>query len=51
MAELIVACEGGRDHDRDPVSIRGPGTGVELDLGFYSRRRTLNPESSRTVLG
>jgi sarcosine oxidase subunit beta len=51
MAELIVACEGGRDHDRDPVSIPGPGTGVELDLGFYSRKRTLNPESSRTVLG
>jgi sarcosine oxidase subunit beta len=51
MAELIAACEAGHDHDRDPVRIRGPATGAVLDLGFYSRNRAVNPDSSGTVLG
>jgi sarcosine oxidase subunit beta len=51
MAELILACEGGRDHDRDPVPFRLEHLGRTIDLGFYSRRREINPESSFSVLG
>ena len=51
MAELIAACEGGQDHDADPVRIRMKHTGRGLDIGFYSRRREINPESSFSVLG
>jgi sarcosine oxidase, subunit beta len=51
MAELIGACEQGRDHDRDPLGFRLPRTGRTLSLGFFSRRREINPESSFSVLG
>ena len=51
MAELISACEQGRDHDRDPLPFRLPRTGRTLNLGFFSRRRRVNPESSFSVLG
>ncbi len=51
MAELVVACESGHDHDRDPVTVRGPFTGHELNVGFYSRDREIYQESSFTVLG
>ncbi len=51
MAELIVAVEGGRDHDQDPVTVQGPYTGAELDLGFFSRNRPVNSASSFSVHG
>ncbi len=51
MAELILAVEAGHDHDEDPVRVRMPYTGLELDLGFYSRNREMNPDSTYTVLG
>ncbi len=51
MAELIVACEAGRDHDRDPVRFRLRHIGREVSIGFYSRRRAVNPDSSFSVLG
>ena len=51
MAELISACEQGRDHDRDPLAFHLPRTRRTLDLGFFSRRRQVNPESSFSVLG
>lgn len=50
MAELIVACENGLDHDREPLRIRGRFTGCEMNVGFFSRRRAL-VESSLSVLG
>ncbi len=50
MAELIGACEAGHDHDRDPVRMRLPRTGFELDVGFFSRRRGAHA-STRSVLG
>lgn len=50
MAELIAACEAGHDHDRDPLRVRGRHTGHEIDMGFFSRRRQVNPDSSFTVL-
>ena len=51
MAELIGACEAGHDHDRDPVRVTGRYTGFQIDLGFFSRLRAINSESSFSVLG
>ncbi len=51
MAELIGRCETGHDHDADPVQFHLKHTGRDIDVGFYSRRREINPESSFSVLG
>ena len=51
MAELITACEGGHDHDADPIKVRCPITDFELDAGFYSRNRDIVESSSFSVLG
>ena len=51
MAELIEACESGQDHDADPVHVRGPYTGRDLNIGFYSRNREIHRDSSFSVLG
>jgi glycine/D-amino acid oxidase-like deaminating enzyme len=51
MAELIVRVEDGQDHDSDPVRVRGPYTGAEINLGFFSRNRQINRDSSFTVNG
>ncbi len=51
MAELIEACQAGHDHDRDPLVVRGRYTGLEMNLGFYSRNREVNPDSSMSVNG
>jgi sarcosine oxidase subunit beta len=51
MAELIVSCENGLDHDRKPMTFRGRYTGHVFDAGFFSRLRTINKSSSFSVLG
>jgi sarcosine oxidase subunit beta len=51
MADLIEACEAGHDHDRDPVTFRLKHIGREVGIGFYSRLREVNPDSSFSVLG
>ncbi|MFQ6006104.1 MAG: NAD(P)/FAD-dependent oxidoreductase [Woeseia sp.] len=51
MAELIAACEAGHDHDDDPVSFHLRYIDRTVSLGFYSRRREINPDSSFSVLG
>jgi sarcosine oxidase subunit beta len=51
MAELIDRVEHGHDHDADPVRVQARYTRTELDLGFYSRLRTINPDSSFSVNG
>ncbi len=51
MAALIEQVEAGRDHDAEPVQFHMPYTDRTIDVGFYSRRRTINPESSFSVLG
>jgi sarcosine oxidase, subunit beta len=51
MRALIEACESGTDHDRAPLTWTAPYTGLEVDLGHYSRLRTPNADSSFTVLG
>jgi len=51
MAELIDACEKGHDHEKDPVKVKSVYTGLELNMGFYSRNREINPNSSFSVNG
>ncbi len=51
MAELIDACEKGRDHDQEPVHVITRYKGFDLNVGFYSRLRDINPESSFSVNG
>lgn len=51
MAHLIEAVEAGHDHDADPVSFPLKHIGRTTNIGFYSRLRTINPESSFSVLG
>ncbi len=51
MAELIDKVQRGHDHDNDPVKVKAVYTGLELDAGFYSRLREINPDSSFSVNG
>jgi sarcosine oxidase, subunit beta len=51
MAELIEACENGHDHDRDPVKFNMHYTKRECNIGFFSRLREINPDSSFSVIG
>ncbi len=51
MAELVSWCENGNDHDSDPLQFELPYIGEAMDVGFYSRRREVNMESSFSVLG
>ena len=51
MAALITACEGGRDHDREPVDFHLRHIDRRVSLGFYSRRREVHRDSSFSVLG
>lgn len=51
MAELIEACEKGLDHDKEPYQFHMKFTGRTFNLGFYSRKREINPNSSFSVIG
>ena len=51
MATLIGEVEGGRDHDRDPVTLDLPRTGHTVDLGTFSRLRAVAHAPARNVLG
>ena len=51
MSELIDRCEKGQDHDRDPVKVTSVYKKLELDMGFYSRKREINKDSSFSVNG
>ena len=51
MAELIMQCENGRNHDKDPVVFRLKHLKRDIDLKFFSRLRAINKESSFSVLG
>ena len=51
MAKLIAECEQGRDHDSDPVEFHLDYIDRSFSLGFYSRMREINQESSFSVLG
>lgn len=51
MKTLILAVEGGHDHDQLPVGFDAAVTGQRINLGSFSRKRELNTESSGTVFG
>jgi sarcosine oxidase subunit beta len=51
MAALIDYCEGGADHDKDPLQFPLKYVDGNIDVGFYSRLREINPESSFSVIG
>jgi len=51
MAELISKVEAGQDHDNDPVRFDFTYTRCTCNIGFFSRLREVNPESSNTVMG
>lgn len=51
MTALIGYCEGGGDHDADPMQFTLPYIGRQIDTGFYSRKRAINTDSSFSVLG
>ncbi len=51
MAELITAVGNGHDHDENPLVVTARYTGVELDMGNFSRNRAINADSTGSVLG
>ena len=51
MAALVEYCEAGNDHDANPLQFHLPYLGRDIDVGFYSRKRPINAESSFSVLG
>jgi sarcosine oxidase subunit beta len=51
LTKLIQEVEAGHDHDTDPVKVTMPYTGLELDMGVFSRNREINKDSSFSVLG
>ena len=50
MAELITACENGRNHDDKPVDFFMEKTGNRITLDFFSRNREVDTRSSFSVL-
>ena len=51
MAELIDACEKGFDHDKEPLQFKMRYIGRTFNLGFFSRKREINYDSSFSVNG
>jgi len=51
MAELIDACEKGHDHDREPYQFKLRNIGRKINVGFFSRKREINYNSSFSVNG
>lgn len=51
MSTLVRAVEAGADHDREPVGVPVPHTGRVIDLGAFSRLRSVNAASTGTVMG
>jgi sarcosine oxidase subunit beta len=51
MAQIIEACQNGRDHDKDPVQVKLGNIDFNLNTGFFSRNRDIIEGSSFSVLG
>ncbi len=51
MSELIHYCEKGKDHDKEPLQYRMKYINHILNLGFFSRNREINEDSSFSVIG
>jgi sarcosine oxidase subunit beta len=51
MTELVDYVESGNNHDVNSLSFTLPYIQKQIDVGFYSRNRLVNKESSFSVLG
>lgn len=51
IATLVEGIENGHDHDADPLTYRADHTGQVINLGGFSRKRAVNEDSSKTVMG
>ena len=51
MAELILAVEGGHPHDDDPLVVPGKYTGLDIDLGTFTRNRVVPEDTHMNVFG
>ncbi len=51
MAALVQACEAGHDHDNDPLPFTLEHIDATISLGFFSRNREINQDSSFSVIG
>jgi len=51
MAELIGYCEAGNDHDIEPFQYPMKYLKRTLNIGFFSRNREINKDSSLSVIG
>lgn len=51
MTELIERVESGHNHDLDPIVYQCKNTPHQINLGTFSRKRKINENSSKTVLG
>jgi len=51
MSELIDKVAAGHDHDKNPLQFQMKYTGRTFNMGFYSRLREINPDSSFSVIG
>ncbi len=51
MVHLIEKVEAGHDHDRDPIQYPLKYLKRHLNMGFFSRLREINPDSSFSVIG
>ena len=50
LCDLVDACEAGHDHDADPVTTNCHRIGRPLDLGAFSRLRSMTTTTG-TVMG
>ena len=51
MAELIEFCESEIDYDKQPLQLYLNYLNRSVNIGVYSRNRSINHESSMSVLG
>lgn len=51
MSELIEYCEKGNDHDTTPYQYKMKYINNSLNIGFFSRNREINEDSSFSVIG
>ncbi len=51
MSELIQYCENGNDHDIEPLQFKMKYINHTLNIGFFSRNREINKDSSFSVIG
>lgn len=51
MGELITAVTNGHDHDNDPLIVTARYTGILINMGSFSRNRSINQASTGTVMG